>query len=87
MKSIGYCCSCDEDYVDIFIEMTDVDADLLDQLLHGRYCGNDLSTLPHLLISMHNVLIVGFDTDERVTREGFYVEYEFIDACKCHEQS
>jgi len=80
------CSSCDDDYVDLYIDLKPVTTDLLDQSLHGRYCGSDLSTLPHLLISLHNELIVGFSTDERLTAKGFLAEYRFINACKCHKQ-
>ncbi|KAI0208229.1 hypothetical protein LSAT2_007101 [Lamellibrachia satsuma] len=71
---------CDNDYVDIYIDLKAVTTDLLDQTLHGRYCGNDLGTLPHLLISLHNELIVGFYTDDKRNAKGFLAEYKFIDA-------
>ena len=72
--------------MDIYIDLKAVTTDLLDQTLHGRYCGNDLGTLPHLLISLHNELIVGFYTDDENRAKGFLAEYKFIDACKCRKQ-
>lgn len=56
------------------------DTDVLDNPLHGRYCGNNLENLPHLLISMSNVFILGFYTDNKDSDKGFLGVYTFIDA-------
>ena len=58
------------------------DENLLDVPLHGRYCGNNLEDLPHLLISMYQVLIIGFYTDDEDQEAGFQGTYDFIDACE-----
>ena len=62
--------------------MHDPQQELLDVPLHGRYCGNDLDVLPHLIISMYNVLVAGFYTDDEREEKGFKAEYAFIDGSK-----
>ena len=61
--------------------------DLLELPLHGRYCGHNLDDLPHLLVSMYNILIIGFYTDENSDKDtyidrGFLGKYNFMDACE-----
>ncbi len=77
-------CRCLHDYVDIYTQGRDEDQDLLDIPLHGRYCGNDEESLPHLLVSMHNIFIIGFYTDSIHNEKGFLGTYEFTDASKCN---
>ena len=74
---------CHDDYVDVYTQVHNPDENLLDVPLHGRYCGNDLENLPHLLISMYHVIIIGFYTDQDGQEAGFSGTYEFIDACEC----
>ena len=71
---------CLHDYVDVYTQVRYPEEDLLDVPLHGRYCGNDLDILPHLLISMGQLLVVGFYTDDGKSEKGFNAEYSFIDA-------
>ena len=81
---------CVRDYVDVYTQVKQADDDLLEIPLHGRYCGNDVDELPHLLISMNNIFIVGFFSDLDANSKGFLAEYRFIDACKqfgsCHSR-
>ena len=73
---------CLHDYVDLYSQARSEDEDLLDVPLHGRYCGHDMESLPHLLVSMHNIFIIGFYTDKIRTEKGFLGTYEFTDASK-----
>ena len=70
---------CLHDYLDIYTQVYDEQEDVLDIPLHGRYCGNDMENLPSLLISMGNLLILGFYTNENKNEKGFQGYYEFID--------
>ena len=74
--------SCNRDYVDVYTQVEDEDADMLEIPLHGRYCGTEVDALPHLLISMYRNFFVGFYTDGTRDERGFRAEYSFIDACK-----
>jgi len=79
-------CRCLDDYVDVYTQAQSEVDDLLSVPLHGRYCGNDLEKLPALLISMTNILVVGFFTTNS-TADGvnrFRANYSFIDDCKLH---
>ena len=76
------CHRCLHDYVDVYTQAREPIEDLLDVPLHGRYCGGDLDLLPRLLISMHNIFIVGFYSDHQKEERGFLAEYTFIDGCK-----
>ena len=76
------CFRCSHDYVDIFTQVRDPYQNLLDVPLHGRYCGSNPEQLPHLLISMHNVLILGFYSDGKDGDTGFRANYSFIDDCE-----
>ncbi|CAH1798343.1 unnamed protein product [Owenia fusiformis] len=69
---------CRHDYIDIFTELTHPDEDLLDAKLQGRYCGDEKDKLPHLLVSMSNILVISFFTDNTRTEKGFYGKYTFI---------
>ncbi|XP_067945830.1 suppressor of lurcher protein 1-like isoform X2 [Watersipora subatra] len=70
---------CPDDYIDIFIEIEHPDHNILELPHQGRYCGNDLSRLPHLLMSLNRTLIIWFDTDgDNQTSRGFFGTYEFI---------
>ncbi len=68
--------------MDIYTRAQNEDEDLLDVPLHGRYCGNDMDNLPNLLISMYNVFIIAFYTDNIKDETGFLGTYEFIDGSK-----
>lgn len=78
-----------DDYVDVYtqVRISDID-DLLSVPLHGRYCGSDEQKLPKRLISMTNVLVLGFytvsskETDTESKRKGFRAHYSFIGDCK-----
>ena len=62
----------------MYTDVTEPNADLVDLNFHGRYCGEDKSFLPHLWVSMHNIIIVGFYTDTKASNRGFKGEYEFF---------
>jgi len=72
--------------VDVYTRVRRLDQNLLNVSLHGRYCGSDKEKLPNLLISMTNILVVGFytvDMDNVDTNyKGFLANYSFIDDCK-----
>ena len=76
------CFRCYHDYVDVFTQMRNLDDDPLEVPLHGRYCGSMPEQLPHLLISMHNIFILGFYTDDEESDKGFLANYSFIDDCE-----
>lgn len=66
---------CTHDYLDVFLNMTDVDLSP-DQLLY-RYCGRNK---PPLLISLTNLLVLGFFTEDTQTERGFNGSFRFISA-------
>jgi len=72
--------------VDVYTQVRSEDlGDLLSVPLHGRYCGSDTDKLPTVgrnrLISMTNILVVGFYTMSTVDTDvkGFKANYSFID--------
>ena len=70
---------CTHDYLDVFINVTHFDLahDVLnDQLLH-RYCGRNK---PPLLVSLTNLLLLGFFTEDTQTERGFNGTFRFIPA-------
>jgi len=70
--------------VDVYTQVRHEDEDLLSVPLHGRYCGSDTEKLPTLIISMTNILVVGFFTTSTVdvNVKGFRANYTFIDGCE-----
>jgi len=77
-----FCSRCVHDYIDVYTQAKEPNPDLLDVPLHGRYCGTGMDLLPRLLISMHNIFILGFYTDHQKEERGFLAEYTFINGCK-----
>jgi len=73
-----------DDYVDIYTQVQTPDDDLLTVPLHGRYCGSDAEKLPERLISMTNIMVVGFYTssNDHTDVKGFSANYSFIDDCE-----
>lgn len=70
---------CTHDFIDIYTEIEHPDHDYIELPIQGRYCGNDIKRLPHLLMSKHRTLIVTFDSnDDGQTASGFLGSYEFI---------
>ncbi len=70
---------CTHDYLDVFLNVTDfnlVHNTVNDQLLH-RYCGRNK---PPLLISLTNLLLMGFFTEDTQTERGFNGSFRFISA-------
>ena len=55
---------------------------MLDATLHGRYCGASLDEVPHMFVSLHQVLVIILYTDSSLTDSGFNATFNFIDACK-----
>ena len=80
----GWCAACgfrcSNDYVDIYTQLSRPDEPLLEAALHGRYCGYTADELPHLLVSMHELLVLILYTDGRSNDDGFLARYQFIDA-------
>ena len=66
---------CTHDYLDVFLNITDFDL-IHDQLLY-RYCGRNK---PPLLISLTNLLVLGFFTEDTQTERGFNGSFRFISA-------
>ncbi|UJR16390.1 hypothetical protein I4U23_003293 [Adineta vaga] len=64
---------CTHDYLDVFINLTDFNQ-VNDQLLH-RFCGRNK---PPLLISVTNLLLLGFFTEDTKTERGFNGSFRFI---------
>ena len=77
---------CSNDYVDIYTQLRNPDDSLLEAELHGRYCGYSVDDLPHLLISMYELLILILYTDGSSNDAGFLARYSFIDACEYASQ-
>jgi hypothetical protein len=71
---------CLGDYIDVYTEVSEPYQNLLQVPFHGRYCGSDKERLPYLLISMTNILVIGFYTDQTPENEekGFKINYSFI---------
>ncbi len=70
---------CTHDYLDVFLNVTDfnlVHNIANDQLLH-RYCGRHK---PPLLISLTNLLLLGFFAEDTQTERGFNGSFRFISA-------
>lgn len=68
---------CTHDYLDVFLNVTNLDQihhTVNDQLLH-RYCGRNK---PPLLISVTNILVLGFFTEDTQTERGFNGSFRFI---------
>ena len=66
--------------MDIYTQLSRPDEPLLEAALHGRYCGYTADELPHLLVSMHELLVLILYTDGRSNDDGFLARYQFIDA-------
>ncbi|KAL4233470.1 hypothetical protein ACF0H5_008151 [Mactra antiquata] len=72
---------CRNDYIDVYVQLTNVNDPLLDAELLGRFCGDDMQEdLPRLLISTHNVIIIIFFSDDSKSDAGFVGSFSFIDA-------
>ncbi|CAF1223777.1 unnamed protein product [Adineta ricciae] len=71
---------CTHDYLDVFINLTDFNL-VNDQLLH-RFCGRNK---PPLLISITNLLLLGFFTEDMQTERGFNGSFRFIPAQRYKE--
>ena len=70
---------CTHDYLDVFVNVTDfhlVHNVVNDQLLH-RYCGRNK---PPLLVSLTNLLSLGFFTEDTQTERGFNGSFRFLSA-------
>jgi hypothetical protein len=68
---------CTHDYLDVFINVTDfnfIHNIVNDHLLH-RYCGRNK---PPLLVSMTNLLLLGFFTEDTQTERGFNGSFRFL---------
>lgn len=73
--------SCTDDYIDIYTQIEHPDHDILELPLQGRYCGNDITELPHLLMSKNRTIIITFDSnDDGISARGFAGTYEFINS-------
>jgi len=70
---------CINDYVDIWIEVRDEDTELIDSPLFGRYCGVDHLAGPKMTISLTNLYVVAFFSDNEYQSKGIQIQYEFID--------
>jgi len=66
----------------VYTQVREPVEDLIDAQLHGRYCGSGTDLLPRILISMHNVFVVGFYSDHQKEERGFRAEFQFIDGCE-----
>lgn len=77
---------CSYDYIDVYIQIKNASANILDAPLDGRFCGSNPDDLPYLLVSMYNVLIIGFYAEQkrldnpRDVGLGFRGFYQFKDA-------
>jgi len=73
---------CQADYIDVYTQVREPFQNLLNVPLHGRYCGLDIDRLPKRLVSMTNILVIGFfsdSSDQMTGRGGFRIAYQFID--------
>ena len=69
---------CVHDYIDIYTQLTSVDENLLSAPLQGRFCGKDKDSLPYLIRSVSNILLIGLYTDATREEKGFQLNYTFI---------
>ena len=73
------CSRCTNDYIDVYTQIEHPDHDILELPLQGRYCGNEMSELPHLLMSLNRTIIITFDSDnDGKTARGFFGTYSFV---------
>ncbi|XP_065313888.1 tolloid-like protein 2 isoform X2 [Gordionus sp. m RMFG-2023] len=72
---------CLHGYIDVYLQLENTDAELIDQYLDRRLCGMEL---PSDKISLHNIIVLGLYSDTHATEKGFLAHYEFIDATKYH---
>jgi hypothetical protein len=70
-------CSCETEYIDVYSELMDADANLIESALSGRYCG---TISPHVRISLHHVLVIVLHSRARTRRDElkFHGTYQFI---------
>ncbi|XP_014665345.1 PREDICTED: tolloid-like protein 1 [Priapulus caudatus] len=68
---------CHEDYVDIYAELQQPEIRLEDAetTISGRYCGR---IAPRTRISLYNIIIVGFYSNDNVQERGFNASYHFM---------
>merc|ERR1711990_1238486 len=71
---------CHNDYVDIWIEVPKESTPLIDSPLFGRYCGVDHMAGPKTTISLTNIYVIAFLSDDQYESKGLKIAYEFIDA-------
>lgn len=71
---------CRYDYIDIYIQLKNLEESLLEAPVLGRFCGDSLDNLPRLIISTHNIIVLIFLSDETKNDAGFEGTFAFIDA-------
>ena len=74
--------SCRYDYIDIYVQLKNLEENLLEAPVLGRFCGDSLDNLPRLIISTHNIIVIIFLSDQTKNDAGFEGTFAFIDACK-----
>ena len=66
----------------MYTELSTPDDSVLEGKLHGRYCGTSIDDVPHMFVSVRQVLVVILYTDSSLTYSGFNATFNFIDACE-----
>lgn len=70
---------CNHEYLDLYTEVPSRDVDLIATPFGGRYCGR---IPPRLRISLYNILVISFYSDQKSVEGVFQGTYEFVDGGK-----